>query len=83
MQFSALLCYLVHLAPNILLSALFSNTRSLRSSLNTSDHVSQPCKTTGDIIDLLILIFMFWIANWKTKDSAPNINKHSLTSTSF
>jgi len=22
----------------------------------------------------------FWIANWKTKDSAPNDSKHSLTS---
>ena len=25
-------------------------------------------------------IFKFWIANWKTKDSVPNNNKHSLNS---
>jgi hypothetical protein len=36
--------YLVPLRPNILLSTLFSNTLSLRSSLNVSDHVSHPYK---------------------------------------
>ena len=35
------------LGPNILLSTLFSNSLSLRSSLNVSDHVSHPYKTTG------------------------------------
>ena len=35
------------LGPNILLTTLFSNTLSLRSSLNVSDHVSHPYKTTG------------------------------------
>ena len=39
----------VLLGPNVLLSNLFSNTRSLRSSLNVSDHVSHPFKTTGKI----------------------------------
>jgi len=29
---------------------------------------------------LCILILNFWIANWKTKDSAPNDSKHSLIS---
>ena len=37
------------LGPNVLLNTLFSNTRSLRSSLNVSDRVSHPY-TTGEII---------------------------------
>ena len=45
------------LGPNILLSILFSHTLSLRSSLNMSDQVSHPYKTTGKIIVLYILIF--------------------------
>jgi hypothetical protein len=44
--------------PNIL-NTLFSNTLSLRSSLNVSDQVSHPYKSTGKIIVLYILIFMF------------------------
>jgi hypothetical protein len=40
------------LGPNILLSTLFSKTLSLRSSLNVSDQVSQPYKTTGQIMSL-------------------------------
>ena len=40
-----------------------------------------PIQKTGRIILLNILIFSnFWIANWKTKDSARNGSKHSLTS---
>ena len=35
--------------PNILLSTLFSNTLSLSSSLNISDHVLHQYKTTGKI----------------------------------
>ena len=46
------------LDPNIL-NTLFSNTLSLCSSLNVSDHVSHPYKTTGKIIVLYILIFKF------------------------
>ena len=38
--------------PNILPSALFSNTIRLRSSLNVSDQVSHPYKTTGKTTDL-------------------------------
>jgi hypothetical protein len=59
------------LDPNILLYTLFWNTVSQRSSLNVSDQVSHPYKTTGKIIVLYILLFN-WIANWKTKDAAPN-----------
>ncbi|PNF43097.1 hypothetical protein B7P43_G02301, partial [Cryptotermes secundus] len=45
--------------PNILLNTLFSNTLSLCSSLNVRDQVSHPYRTTGKIIVLYILIFMF------------------------
>jgi hypothetical protein len=48
------------LGPNILISTLFSNTLNLRSSLHVSYQVSHPYKTTGKIIILYILIFMFW-----------------------
>ena len=68
------------LGPNTLLNTLFSNTLSLHSSLNVSDQVSHSHRTTGKIIVLYILIFRFWIANWKTRDSAPNNKKHFLTS---
>jgi hypothetical protein len=56
---SSSLCSLLHspvdsslLGPNILVSALFSNTLSLCSSLSVRDQVSHPCKTTGKIIVL-------------------------------
>jgi hypothetical protein len=45
--------------PNILLSTLFSNTLSLCSSLKVRHQVSHPCRTTGKIIVLYALIFMF------------------------
>ena len=45
---SSLLC------QNILLSTLFSGTLSLHSSLNVSDQVSHPYKTTGKIVVLYI-----------------------------
>ena len=47
------------LGPNILLSALFSNTLSLHTSFNVSNQVSQPYKTTSKIIVLYILVFKF------------------------
>jgi len=63
-SFSSSLCKLRHppltssfLGPNILLNTIFSNTLSLVSSLNVSDQVSHPHKTTGKIIVLYILIF--------------------------
>jgi hypothetical protein len=45
--------------PIILISTLFSNTLSLRSSLNVGDQFSHPYKTTGKILVLYILIFKF------------------------
>ena len=65
-SFSSSLCSLLHspvtsslLGLNILLNTIFSNTLSFLSSLNVSDHVSHPHKTTGKIIVLYILIFKF------------------------
>ena len=84
---SSSLCSFLHspvhstfLGPNILLSNLFPNTLSLRSSLNVCDHVSYPYKTTGNIIVLHILIFTFLDSRLEDRDSAPNDSKHSLTS---
>ena len=49
------------LGPNILLNTLFSNTLSLCSSVNVSDQVSHPYKTTGKIIVLYILIYLLFV----------------------
>jgi len=43
----------------MLLNTLFSNILSLRSSPNVGDQVSHPYTTTGKIIFLYILIFVF------------------------
>jgi len=63
---SSSLCNFLHspvtsslLGPNTLLNTLFSNTLSLHFSLNVSDQVSHPYRTTGKIIVLYILIFKF------------------------
>jgi hypothetical protein len=57
--FSSSLCNFLHspitsslLGPNILLSTLFSNTLSPRSSLNVNDQVSHLYRTTGKISKL-------------------------------
>jgi hypothetical protein len=47
------------LGQNILLNTLFSNTVSLRSSLNVNDKVSHLYKTTDKIIVPCILIFIY------------------------
>ena len=46
------------LCPISLFSILFSNTLSLRSSLNVSNQVSHPYKTIGKIVVHYILIFI-------------------------
>jgi len=55
------------LDPNILLSALLSDTLSLRYSLNVSDQVSHPYKTTSKIIVFYILIFKFSVSKLEDK----------------
>jgi len=62
---SSTMCSFLHypvnssfLVLNILLNTLFSNTHSLRPSLNVSDQVSHP-HTTSKIIILYILLFIF------------------------
>ena len=59
--------YLDFLGPNILLNTIFSNTLILLSSLNVSDQVSHPYKTTDKIIVLYILIFKFLDSNLEDK----------------
>ena len=71
---SSSLCSLFHssftsplLGPNILLNNLFSTTLNLRSSLNVSDQVSHPYKTTSKIIVLCTLIFIVWDSKLEDK----------------
>src|SRR5215510_1501782 len=55
------------LGPNTLLNTLFSNALSVCSSLNVSDQVSHPYKTTVRIIVLHILIFKILDSNLEDK----------------
>ena len=60
---SSSLCNFLHsivtsslLGPNILFNTLFSSALSLRSSLNVSDQVSHPYKTTDKIVGRYIIL---------------------------
>ena len=73
-SFSSSLCNLLHfpvtsslLGPNILLNTMFSNTLSFFSSRNVNDQVSHPYKTTGKIIFLYIVNFIFFDSNLEDK----------------
>jgi len=79
MQLPLLPCYLVPPRPKYSQHPILKHPQP-SSSLNVSDKVSHPYNTTGRIIVLYILSLNFWIANWKTKDFAPNDSKHSVTS---
>jgi len=76
-SFSSSLWNLLHspitsflLGPNILLNIMFSNTLSFLSSLNVSDQVSHPYKTTSKIIVLYIYIYIhIYILIFKFLDS--------------
>ena len=59
------------LGPIILFSILFSHTLSIRFSLNVSDQVSHPYKTTDKIIVLCILIFIFLDSKLEDKRFVP------------
>jgi hypothetical protein len=67
------------LGPNIP-SAPYSQTPSAYVPPSVSDKVSHPYKTAGKIIVLYTLIFIPLDSKLEDKDSAPNDNKHSLTS---
>ena len=71
---SSSLCSFLHspftssiLGPNILLNTAFSNILRLRSSLNVSDHVLHPYKTTRKITILYMLDFMHLDSKLKHK----------------
>jgi hypothetical protein len=59
---------LPQLGPNILLTTLFSNSLSLCSSLNVSDQVSHPCKTTHKVTVLYIVIFTLFDSKLEDKE---------------
>ena len=66
------------LGPNILLNSLFSNTLSLRSTLNVSDQISHPYKTTCQIIVHVVGHILFNALNAKDSGHALS-NTHSLS----
>jgi hypothetical protein len=76
--FSSLLLFYPPFGPNILPSTLFSNSLNLYASLNFREHVSHPYKTTGKIIVLYILIFMFSDSRREDKRFDMNGSKHYL-----
>ena len=77
------------LDPNILLSTLSSNNLGVRSSLNVSDQVSYPYKTSGEIKVLYILMFKFFIngnvisREMFTKVNSSRSRQHTLNRSFF
>jgi len=80
MQFSSLSCFLLPLRQKCRSEQpIVWNTLGPYSSLSMRGQVSHLYTTTDKVIALYISILMFWIANWKIKDSGPHENKHSLS----
>jgi len=64
------------LGPNILLSTIFSNTHSLRSSLNVRDQVSHPYKRTAKLY-FCINIYIFLDSKLEDKRSCTKKKKQA------
>ena len=84
---SCLICIFLHsfvtsslLGLNILLNTPFSNTLSLRSSLNFSDQVSHPSTQQKNYSYVYPNLYIFEQQTGRKKDTARNDSKHSLTS---
>jgi hypothetical protein len=81
------LCYFLQppitsslLGSNILPSTLFSNILNLGCSLNVTDQVPYPHKTSGKITILYTFILMLHIANRTTKDHETHSTNNSMNS---
>jgi len=68
------------LGSHTFLSTLFSIVLILYSFLNVRDLVSHPYKTTGKIVVVCILIFMFLGSKREDRTSGLNSSMHSLNS---
>jgi hypothetical protein len=67
------------ISTNIFLSTPFSNTLNLCSPLNVTDHVSHQHTTTCKLEFYVFKSLYLWVGKWKTKYSAQNDSKHSLS----
>jgi len=70
-KFNFLQSPVISLCKNIFLRALFSNTLSLRSSLNARGQVLHPYKTAATAVILYVLIFTFPCCIMQDKDCEP------------
>ena len=70
------------LGPNSFLTTLFSNTISLCSSLCERPSFT-PVQDRQCYSSVYCNFYVFWISNWKTKDSAPSDSKLSASAVSY
>ena len=89
MLFSPVYCYFSLSGTNIPLNTLFSNTLTLRSSLNVSDQVSHPYRTTGNLRVPYVCGFSYQCSNcyssthclyrtWGSIEQMSRVNRGSL-----